>query len=91
MGWLFSTGLAVDIVLLVIAIEALWLRLRRRWPPMALLCRLMPGVMMLLALRAALNGLDWVWIAVPLAASFPFHLADLRFGEGWRTQKGASR
>lgn len=91
MGWLFTTGTAVDIVLVVIALEALWLRLRRRWPPVALLCRLMPGVMMLFALRAALNGLDWVWIAVPLAGSFPFHLADLRFGEGRRTQKGASR
>jgi hypothetical protein len=33
--------------------------------------------MMLLALRAALTGLAWPWIALALAASFPAHLADL--------------
>ena len=32
---------------------------------------------MLLALRSALTGASWPWIAAPLAASFPFHIADL--------------
>ena len=39
--------------------------------------RLLPGAMMLLALRAALTGMAWPWIALALAASFPVHLADL--------------
>lgn len=82
MGWWFASGIAVDIVLVVIAVEAVWLRLRQRWPLMAILCRLMPGTLMVLALRAALAGHDWVWIAVPLTLSFPFHLIDLRRGPG---------
>ena len=39
--------------------------------------RLAPGMLMLFALRAALIGLDWRWIAVPLIVSLPVHLADL--------------
>ncbi len=39
--------------------------------------RLAPGMLMLVALRAALTGLDWRWIAVPLIMSLPVHLADL--------------
>ena len=41
-------------------------------------CRLVPGALMMVALRGALTGAAWPWIALPLAASFPFHLADLR-------------
>ena len=47
------------------------------WPLTTALFRLLPGALMVLALRAALIGADWVWIALPLALSFPFHLADL--------------
>ena len=36
-----------------------------------------PGACLLLALRAALTGAGWPWIAAALAASFPFHIADL--------------
>ena len=39
--------------------------------------RLLPGALMLLALRAALTGMAWPWIALALMASFPAHLADL--------------
>jgi hypothetical protein len=39
--------------------------------------RLTPGMLMLFALRAALTGLDWPWVAVPLIMSLPVHLADL--------------
>ncbi|MBX9859833.1 MAG: hypothetical protein K2Y20_09620 [Sphingomonas sp.] len=84
MAGLFASGHAVDIVLLVIAIEAIWLRLTARWHWATLLCRLMPGVMMLMALRAALTGGGWPVVALLLALSFPFHLADLRYGQGVR-------
>ncbi|MBC7770014.1 MAG: hypothetical protein H7124_14625 [Phycisphaerales bacterium] len=36
-----------------------------------------PGVFLLLALRAALTGADLIWVVALIAASFPFHLADL--------------
>ena len=128
MAALFASGHAVDLVLLVIAVEFVFLSLRRQKPlpladgggagvgglapavqdmareaPPALiqtgaasppipalppsangkgswldrLLALLPGVFMLLALRASLTGAPWPWIAAPLAASFPFHIADM--------------
>lgn len=74
---LFASGHAVDLVLGVLLIEALWLVVRGA-APLAVLLRLAPGALMLVALRAALVGLDWRWIALPLLLSFPLHLADLR-------------
>lgn len=65
-------------MLAVIAAEAGWLIARAGWSVRATVLRLMPGVLMLVALRAALTGLDWIWIAMPLALSFPVHLLDLR-------------
>ncbi len=76
--WLFSRGHAVDMVLLVMLAELAALTAFRGWPFMTALFRLLPGVLMMLALRAALTGSDWRWIALPLAMSFPVHLADLR-------------
>ena len=80
MAAFFASGHAVDLVLLVIAAEFAFLSLRRAGGSGALLDRvlaLMPGICMLLALRASLTGAPWPWIAGALAASFPFHLADL--------------
>jgi predicted membrane channel-forming protein YqfA (hemolysin III family) len=77
MAWLFASGHAVDVVLAVIGVELIVLVTRARWRLYdALLC-LLPGALMLLALRAALTGLDWRWIALLLLASFPVNLADL--------------
>ena len=77
MIWLFASGHAVDIVLAVICVEFGWLVAGRGWRVTDALLRLGPGALMLLALRAALTGLDWRWIALPLMLSFPVHLADL--------------
>ena len=77
MVWLFASGHAVDIVLAVIVLELVWLITAAKWPvTKALLC-LVPGALMLLALRAALIGLDWWMIGLPLLLSFPINLADL--------------
>lgn len=77
MEWLFARGHAVDIVLAVLGIEAVWLAARgRKLADIALL--MLPAVAILLALRGALTGASWHWIALPLALSFPVHLADLR-------------
>jgi multisubunit Na+/H+ antiporter MnhE subunit len=77
MTWLFVEGHAVDIVLLVLAIELGWLVRKGGWRVSDAFLRLAPGAFMLLALRAALTGQDWRWIALPLILSFPVHLIDL--------------
>lgn len=75
------SGRAVDLVLLVIAIEFIVLvtlaRGRRKRAAVDWFFALMPGAMLLLALRAALVGAGWPWVALLIAASFPFHLIDL--------------
>lgn len=78
MNWLFASGHAADIVLAVIAVELGWLKIAGGWRVRDALLRLGPGALMLLALRAALTGHDWRWVALPLLLSFPVHLADLR-------------
>ena len=77
MAWLFASGHAVDIVLVVIAAELVWLIIGREWRPVEALLRLGPGVLMLVALRFALTDHDWRWIMTALLLSFPVHLADL--------------
>jgi len=77
MAWLFDSGRAVDIVLLVMLIELVWLVARGGWRLSDALFRTAPGALMLLALRSALIGSEWRWIALPLLLSFPVHLADL--------------
>lgn len=74
---LFASGHAVDIVLAVMVVEAFYLRLRSGWLLSEVLTLLLPGALILLALRAALTGADWLWIAVPLALSLPVHLLDV--------------
>lgn len=76
-GGLFAGGHAADIILAVMLAEALWLVGRRGWPIADALTLLLPGALLLLALRAALTQMDWHWIALPLMLSFPVHLADV--------------
>lgn len=78
----FTSGHAVDLVLIVILAEFIFLTIRRkrfrtRISAIDRVLALAPGVCLLLALRAALTGAGWPWVAVFLAVSFPFHLADL--------------
>ena len=47
-----------------------------------MLAFLLAGACLLLALRAALVGASWPWVAAPLAGAFAAHLADL--GLRWR-------
>lgn len=75
--WLFATGHAADLVLAVFALEAVWLVRSRRLTARAAAAALLPGVAIVLALRAALSGAGWPWVALLLAAALPLHLADL--------------
>lgn len=77
MSEFFSSGRAVDVVLAVLLVEALLLFVRGR-DPSQVVTALLPAALMMIALRAALTGLAWPWIAMPLAAAFPVHLLDLR-------------
>ncbi len=74
---LFASGHAADIMLGVLVLEAVWLK-RKGWEAIYIAAMLGPAAFIVLGLRAALVGADWWWIALPLAASFPLHLIDLR-------------
>jgi hypothetical protein len=74
----FASGHAADVIIGVLAIELLWLRVRKGWSWPAMLGLLGPAALIVLGLRGALTGADWWWIALPLAASLPLHLMDLR-------------
>lgn len=87
MSWLFASGRIVDLVLGLVALEAVLLVSYRRRSGRGvavaeLLAFLFAGACLLLALRAALVGASWEWVAAPLAGSFAAHVADLRLR--WR-------
>ncbi len=78
----FTSGRAVDLVLIFMVLEFGFLYWRRRTrmagaAAVDLIFALAPGACLLLALRAALTAGGWIWVAVLLAASLPLHLADL--------------
>jgi hypothetical protein len=80
---LFSTGRIVDLILGLMAIEGLiflaWWRLTGRGlAPGALTTNLASGACLLMALRGALTGAGWGWIALCLTAALLAHFADLR-------------
>jgi uncharacterized membrane protein YjjP (DUF1212 family) len=81
----FASGAAADLILLILAAEAVLLRATRRMTAAGAILAVLPGALLVLALRAALTGADWPWIALPLALSFPAHLADLA-GRGARAR-----
>lgn len=68
----------IDLILVLTTIEALCLTIWRRRTgkgPSTLL--LLPGVCLMLALRAALAGASWPWVPLALTAALLCHLADL--------------
>ena len=73
-----ASGRIVDVVLAVMLIEAAALLWLRRLPAPALLAMLAPGLCLTLALRAALTGAGWHWVALCLVLAGLTHLADLR-------------
>ena len=59
------------------AVEAVVLVIMKR-RALTVVLTILPGAVMMLALRAALTGADWQWVAIWLTVSLPLHLADLR-------------
>jgi hypothetical protein len=83
MAAMFESGHIVDLIMIIMAIEAGLLVLIKSWAGLGLSPReaasvLLPGLGLLLALRAALAGQHWTIIALFLIASFVAHLVDLR-------------
>lgn len=73
----FASGRAADVILLMLAAEFLWLTLSRRLAMADAVGLIGPGVLIVVALRFALTGASWPWIAFPLALALPFHAMDL--------------
>ncbi len=73
----FTSGHAVDLVLAFMAVEAVVLVMMKR-RALTVVLTILPGAVMILALRAALTGAGWQWVAIWLTVSLPLHLADLR-------------
>ncbi|MEO1048631.1 MAG: hypothetical protein AAFW59_09925 [Pseudomonadota bacterium] len=74
---LFASGHVADMVLAVLFFEGVWLA-RRGWSLAQIVKALGAAVFIVLAVRAALVGAPWYWVALALSASFPIHLMDLR-------------
>jgi hypothetical protein len=74
---LFESGHIADLVIGVMAIEAVVLVGVMRRSPFNVAMTLLPGAFMMLALRAALTGADWEVVALWITASLPVHLTDL--------------
>jgi hypothetical protein len=84
---LFASGRIVDLILALMAAEAVVLAVHYRrtgrgvaLPDLAV--NLAAGAGLLLALRAALTGAGWTWTAGWLALALAAHLADL--ARRWR-------
>ncbi len=80
---LFSTGLIADIMLAFMALEAIVLVLYqhktgRGFTQFSVFWMLFPGACLVLALRAALTGAAWQWVALAVSVSLIAHLGYLR-------------
>lgn len=83
METLFSSGRIIDAIIILTLTEMLLLCIYR-WrtgkgiPAGMVVSNLAAGVCLLLAVRLALSGFAWYWIALCLLASLLAHLTDLR-------------
>ena len=82
MAELFASGRVVDLILVLVALEALallgWRLARRRGPSVAmLLANLASGAALMLAVRAALTGAHWIAVAAFLLAALAAHVTEM--------------
>jgi hypothetical protein len=82
MSDLFASGRILDLILIFVVLEGVGLlllhRVTGRGPaPGDIMPTLVSGLMLMLALRAAIADLRWEFIALPLGLALAAHLADL--------------
>ena len=81
--WFFTSGRVVDVALVCLAAEAIAFAISHRIGPRdsdlpALLANSLAGALLLLALRAALTGSWWGWIALALTGALLAHALELQ-------------
>jgi hypothetical protein len=76
---LVESGRAIDIALAVLLVELIVLGIMRRRAAWPLIVGLVPGLCLMMAVRAALTASPWHIVALWVALSLPLHLADLRY------------
>lgn len=79
---LFASGRIIDIIAVLVLVELAALAIHhyvtgRGLDPRAILANLAAGLSLMLAVRAALVGAEWTWIAGCLIAALIAHVADL--------------
>jgi len=79
---LFSSGRIIDVILVLMAIQAtVLLAVHRRtgtgMAPADYFINLLPGACLMLALRAALVNAHWTWVALCLVAALLAHWLEL--------------
>ncbi len=83
MSTLFADGRIVDLILVLVVLEAAALMVFRRRTgrgvaPGGLAANLLAGAFLLLALRCSLAGAGWMAVAACLGLSLLAHVTDLR-------------
>lgn len=89
---LYESGRVADLLLVLVALEAVglaWLHRRVGRPglPWGIFLNLLTGAALVAALGAALRGWDWPWVAAGLVVALIGHLADLAWR--WRSARPA--
>jgi hypothetical protein len=87
MAELFASGRLVEVILVIVAIEAaflliFWRSTGRGVSPYDLLPNLCAGAFLLIALRLAIGSAGWELCCASLAAAGAFHLVDVN--RRWR-------
>lgn len=83
METLLNGSALIDVVILATLVEwaaltALWKHRGRGVPPGILSWMLLPGLCLMLAVRSAMLGAPWYWLALLLMVAGLAHLVDLR-------------
>ncbi|MFY9655147.1 MAG: hypothetical protein WAK01_00960 [Methylocystis sp.] len=82
MSALFVSGAFVDLILALVLAEAIAVIAYRFATgggpePIGFVCNLLAGAFLLFALREALSGAHWIWVAASLSGALVAHAADL--------------
>ena len=74
----FTSPHLIDLIMVVTLLEAVILLVMHALSPSAIGRMLLPGIFLLLALRAALAEAAWPWVPLALTAALVAHLFDLQ-------------